>query len=78
MSDSIEMLTIFDNKGNEITYIASEFEELGENATPYRIRQNPSENVPFVKFKLSESSGFRKHEELTLDGLKKLVEEPKP
>lgn len=54
-----KFLTIYKGR-NSITYLAKEFEEKGENATPYSIKQNPSENVPFHKFTLAESDAIQR------------------
>ena len=60
---AVEMVTIYRGK-DSVTYLASEFEELGEKATPYRINQNPSDSAPFVKIKLEDADAMMMHQEL--------------
>lgn len=62
---SIEMITIFKGK-NEITYLTEDYMKFGDNATPYRLRQSPSENAPFKKFKASEADGLMRSNEYKL------------
>ena len=59
----VEMLTISRGK-DSITYKLSDYEKYGEDATPYRITQNPSTSVPFAKFKLAEADGVMIRQEL--------------
>ena len=56
-NETYDFVTIYKGK-NSITYLAKEFEELGEQATPYSIRQNPSDKAPFVKFTLAEAEAM--------------------
>ena len=57
MSNGIKFLTIYKGKSS-ITYLASDFEKFGDNAIPYSIRQNPSENAPFHKFELKDTEAI--------------------
>ena len=61
--ETVEMLTIMRGK-DSITYLMSDWEKYGEDATPYVIRQNPSERTLFVKFNPGQADGFMKHQEL--------------
>jgi murein L,D-transpeptidase YcbB/YkuD len=61
MKDEYELVTIYRGKDSS-TYLADEFAELGENATPISIRQNPSENAPFHKIKLQDTDAIYFHQ----------------
>ena len=68
----IEMISIF--KGRDvITYEIKDYRKHGDNATPYRIQQNPSDREPFVKFNGGESDGVMVHMEYTAKDIQKLI-----
>lgn len=59
MNNKVELVTVY--RGNDsATYLLKEFVEFGDNATPLRIRQNPTENSPYKKMKLIDADGIRK------------------
>lgn len=61
--EEVEVITLFRGK-DSVTYLASEFEKYGEDAEPLAVRQNPSENTPFVKMKLQDTDAVMKHKQL--------------
>ena len=63
--EEVEVITLFRGK-DSATYLASEFEKYGENAEPLAVRQNPSENAPFVRMKLRDTDAVMKHKQLML------------
>jgi len=75
-NESVEFVTIYRGK-DSVTYLAKEFEELGENATPYSVRQNPSDKAFFAKIHLRDADAIRTHTEPSLKELKKLMKENK-
>lgn len=54
-NEQYELLTIFKGK-NEVTYLLSDWEKYGDNATPIRLRQNTSNQAPVVKFNYLEEN----------------------
>lgn len=60
MSEKFEFLTIYRGK-DIVTYLLSDWEENGENATPLRLVQNPSESTPFREIKMEDIDAVYYH-----------------
>ena len=63
-----ELITVYRGK-DSATYLAKDFLEFGDNAEPLWMRQNPSDNAPFVKIELKDSDGFYQHNEITKEDI---------
>lgn len=53
----IEIVTVYRGK-DSATYLLSEFQELGHEATPIVVRQYPGENKPYHKIKLEDTDAI--------------------
>ena len=74
LEERIELITLYKGR-DEATYLLSEWEKYGENATPIRQRLHPSTtDSPFAKFKLGEVNAIMKHTEHTLTNLNNLLD----
>jgi hypothetical protein len=51
--DKLEFVTVYRGR-DSVMYLADDFYKYGEGATPYHIRQNPSDKAPFVKMKFED------------------------
>jgi len=59
MSKDVEIVTLFRGK-DQATYLLDDFVKHGENATPIRVIQNPSDATPWVEMKLQDVDAFYK------------------
>lgn len=63
-----DFVTIYRGR-DSVTYLMSDWLKDGDNATPYQIRQNPSDREPFVKMSMEEADGFYQHNAFTKEEL---------
>lgn len=56
--DGVELVTVY-RGGDSATYLLSDFEKYGDDATPLWVEQWRGENAPFKKMELKDSDAVR-------------------
>lgn len=66
----IEVVTVYRGK-DSATYLLSEFQELGDKATPIAVRQYPGDRKPYRKIELKDTDAIaieKVDQSLPIDG----------